>query len=482
MHRRGTLAASLAVVAVAAAVAGGAASSGKARALDGWRRPDVKAVTQPAAVGNRLLVYAARRGLLEVVALDARTGSTVWSAPATPSGIAPGEPPVLSVVGGDVFYLGRQGGSLAELVARDAATGHVRWKSAVGAFATWPGVCPDATTAICLTGLLSTSGQRGAQLRFDASTGKQLPGALISQRFGGRELAPGLFDPGDRNPEVLIATSGGRVSWRRPLRAIFTLPGASTDWGWNFDRAGRLGLFVGSPGWKPLRLTSTRFVSDLSKAMTAGFRIGDGTVAWRSAGTYMCNYLPCPGGSEAGFISAGNAHGSNPTVALRIRAVGRISGSFNGLPVVSASTRATLEGFDPGSGRTKWRYDAGHAAGLITQRRLPPRIDANTIVLPRGKRLIALDLLHGRKRPIAASVAAWCRAPVLYKQREGYQGANGSRLTTYVGQSALYPCTASGRRRAARAAPPGFVSAIGVHAGDVVAWTDRSGLVAVNAR
>src|SRR5205085_11358022 len=120
---------------------------------------DVKAATQPAAVGDRFVVYAARRGLLQVVALDARTGSTAWSAAATPSQIAPGEPPVLTVIGGDVFYLGRRGGSLAELVARNVATGQVRWRSPLGAFTTWPGVCPDQTTAICLSGLLSTSSQ-----------------------------------------------------------------------------------------------------------------------------------------------------------------------------------------------------------------------------------------------------------------------------------------------------------------------------------
>jgi len=469
MGGRGALSVLAVVVAVAA----------PAKTAAGWRRADVKAVTQPAAVGNRLVVYAARGGLLQVVALDARTGRTAWSAPATPSEIAPGEPPVLTVIGGDVFYLGREGGSLADLVARDVTTGRVRWRSPLGAFATWPGVCPDVTTAICLTGLLSTSSQRGAELRFDAKTGRQLPGALISKNFGGRELAPGLFDPGQRNPEVLLATRAGRVTWRRPLSAVFTLRGASTDWGWNFDRAGRLGLYVGSPGWKPTRLTSTRFVSDLSKAMTAGFRIADGAVAWRSPGTYMCNFLPCPGGSEAEFSTPANAGGSSPTVAVRIRASGRISGSFNGLPVASPSTRVTIEGFDPATGRSKWRYAAGHAAGLVTQRLLPPRIGADSIVLPRGNRLIALDLLHGSTRPIAPAAGAWCRAPVLYRQRTAYSGANGARLTEYIGQFALFPCTARGGGRATRAAPPSFLSTITARSGGVVAWTDKHGVVAV---
>lgn len=493
MGGRRVLAILLVVVAVAvtAVVSGGGASAGSraladtraaARASAGWRRSDLRAVTQPVAVGNRFVVYVVHRGGLQVVALDAGTGATVWAAPATPSAIAPGEPPLLAVIDGDVFYLGRGGGSLADVIRRDVRSGKVRWRSALGAFASWPTVCPDAT-AICLTGLLSTSARRGAELRFDAQTGRQLPGALISKSFGGRELAPGLFDPGQRDPELLLATNGGQVSWRRPLRAVFTLPGASSDWGWNFDRVGRGELFVGSPGWKPIKLTSTHFVADLSRAMTAGFRIGDGAVAWRSPGMYVCNYLPCPGGSEAGFSAPSNAADSGPTVGVRTRSVGRLSGSFTSLPVASASTRVSLEGFDPATGHTTWRFDAGNAAGVITQRLLPPRIDTNEIVLLRNRRRpIALDLLNGRQRPIAPSTAAWCRAPILYEQRTPYRTANGAKLTKYVGQFALYPCSAKGRRRKTGPAVPSFVPTIGAHSGGVIAWTDTKAVRAVAAR
>ena len=451
-----------------------------ARAFVGWRRADFRAVTQPVGVGTRFVFYVAHRGGLRVVALDARTGKTLWAAPATPSVIAPGVAPGLAVIGSDVFYLGRGGGSLAKLVARDVMSGDVRWETAVGAFSTWPTVCPDGAT-ICLTGQLSTSAQRGVELRFDAQTGRQLPGALISKDSGGRELAPGLFDPGQRNPELLLATNGGQVSWRRPLRSVFTLPRASSDWGWNFDRAHRLGLFVGSAGWKPIKLTRTHFVADLSRAMTAGFRIGDGAVAWRSPGMYVCNYLPCAGGSEAGFSAPSNSAGSSPTVGLRTRAVGTVSGSFTSLPVASASARVTLEGFDPTTGHTTWRFYAGHASGLVTQRLLPPRIDTNSIALPiNRRRLIALDLLHGRQRPIAPWTAAWCRAPILYTQRTPYRSANGLRLTQYVGQFALYPCNAKGRRRN-RGTVPSFVPAIGARSSDFIAWTDTKAVVAVPA-
>src|SRR5919201_1461575 len=220
----GVLASAVAVGVVAAALCS-TASSRAVGAARGWRRADLTAVTQPVAVGDRFVFYAARRGGLQIVALDARTGRTLWAAPATQSNIAPGQPPNLAVIGSVVFYLGKRGstGPLGELVARDVNNGRVRWRSA--------------------------------------------------------------------------------------LRSVFTLPGASSDWGWNFDRANRVSLFVGSPGWKPVKMTPTHFVADLSRAMTAGFRIDDGAVVWRSRGMYLCNYLVCPGGSQAGFSGPSNAAG-----------------------------------------------------------------------------------------------------------------------------------------------------------------------------
>jgi PQQ-like domain len=478
---------SVLVLAVAVAVpgvsTGSTATNRGLAAARGWRRADLHAVTQPVAVGTRFVFYAARRGKLQVVAIDARTGVTVWTAPATSSDIAPGQPPALAVIGGSVFYLATsgRGGPLGELVARDARDGHMRWRSALGAFSTGPLVCPDAVSAICLTGLLSTSPQRGVELRFDSGTGKQLPGALISSLVG-RELAPGLFDPGQRKPELLVATRGGRVSWRRPLRAVFTLPGASSDWGWNFDRAGRAGLFVGSPGWKPVKLSGTHFISDLSRAMTAGFRIRDGAVVWRSRGMYICNYLACPGGGEAGFSAPSNAAGSTPSVGVRTRAVGTVSGSFDRLPVASRSARATLEGFDPATGRTLWRAEARRDIGLITQQRLPPRIGLTSIVLRKNRRqLVALDLVRGSQRRILRSTAAWCRAPILYRQYSA--GSTGNRhMTTYVGQLALFPCRADGHRRRAARLLPSFVAAIGARGSGVIAWTDMNAVVAHPAR
>src|SRR3989442_7498182 len=96
--RRSSAALSVIVAVVGLLVVGVAASAdarqqlGRSRATSaagvrGWRRGDLRAVSQPVAVGNRFLLYGARGGGLQVVALNASSGSTAWTAAASPSGI-----------------------------------------------------------------------------------------------------------------------------------------------------------------------------------------------------------------------------------------------------------------------------------------------------------------------------------------------------------------------------------------------------------
>ena len=261
------------------------------------------------------------------------------------------------------------------------------------------GRLPDRPDAICSTGVLLSGGRPGAELRFDAATGARLPGAVVSTSVG-RHLASGLFDSGERNPEILLMTRGSAIAWKRRLAAIFPTKGASTDWGWNIDRIERAGLFVGSVGTKPVeRPTEVRY--DLARGTSAGFRIRDGSVAWRSPGLYACNYLPCPGASRRG-----------PSVGLRTVERGTLTAkkASGGQPVVSPDARVRLEGFDVRTGRTRWTFDAGHNTGLITLFRPPPQVSANTLALrDRSGRLAALGLVDGSRRRIAPTASA-CKA------------------------------------------------------------------------
>jgi hypothetical protein len=242
------------VVAVAAVLA----ASAPAAPAQGWTRPDLRPVTQPAPAGGLFVLEVAQGGGLAVVGLDAGTGATVWSNAASTSANAPGVAPELVVADGKVIYLGADGTSAA-LVAVDAQSGNPVWTTGPGTFTGMPAVCYDDPSAVCLSGVLASDAGEGA-LRFDRSSGRRLPAPHVTGP-GPRELGNGLYDIGDRHPEKLTATRGPKVAWSRPLARVFPQRGATTDYGWVFDRIDRLGLFLGSVGGTPRsghgRVTST---------------------------------------------------------------------------------------------------------------------------------------------------------------------------------------------------------------------------------
>lgn len=462
MRGSGRLRAALVLVSVSLLSTAATGDEANARTA-AWKRTDLRPVSQPKAVGDRLVLYAAADPGLRMIALSGRTGSTVWSDSATPSLNASGESPTVSTIGGRVVYMRPAVGSVTELVARDVATGRVAWR-VPGSFTSWPDACPEGVAAVCVTGFLLWQKRQSYLLTIDARNGKVRAIATLAKKPGGRGVAPGLFDPGARSPELLVAAQSSRVVWRQPLRKVFPLEGSSTDWGWNFDRIERHGLFIGSPGWAPATRTSSRFVVDVSRSMTAGFRISDGSAVWRSRGTtYRCFYLPCPGQAGAGA----------PSVGVRFRERGTITATRQRPdPVASRDASVVVEGFDPRTGRTLWTFDAGREIGLLSRRYVPPQLDATTIVLrdERGGRF-AVDLSTGSKRSVPPSTRGWCRQPTRYTMR-----TPGGPPRTYVGRPALFACSVAGRRSSA-SRTPAFVGEIGARVGPLVVWSEPRAVV-----
>jgi outer membrane protein assembly factor BamB len=444
----------------------------------GWARRDLRPVTQPAPVGSVFVMDIAHGAGLEVTALNAATGATVWSAPATTSDIAPGVAPAPVIAGANVIFLGRDDDGDAVLTAADAQTGQLVWQAQPGFFADQPAICSDDAMAVCISGGLSFLDD-ARPLRFDAATGRPKPAPRVGGP-GPRELGDGLFDTGARNPERLVAIRAGKVAWSRPLARIFPLSGATSDYGWNFARFERRGLFVGSVGAKP-RKSHGRLTFTLSHSDVVGFRIADGVVRWRAHGTYYCLLLPCPGESQSGYRVAGVPE-PEATVGLRLVERGTATYSTadpNPRATISKDTDAVLEGFSPATGRARWRFDAGRDLGLIQASANPPQTGAQTIVL-RGAsgRLVELDLASGARRPVPAGAPAWCRKVVTYHQDAGYD--LGDRVThTYIGQYGLRPCAAGSQRPlAVPAAVPSFVAGIGATNAGLVAWSDTKGVFA----
>jgi outer membrane protein assembly factor BamB len=447
----------------------------------GWVRSDLKPVTQPESAGGLVVLYVEAGGGLQVAALDPKTGRTVWHDRASPGDITPGVAPALGVAGSTVAFLSPVGNSTgsSQLVGVAAATGRQLWHTPAGLFEDWPAPCADDPLDICTTGSPGQALQTLA-LRFRASDGAPAGAALVSRSPGGRALGPDLFDPGTRNPEMLLAVSGASVAWTRALASVFPARGLSSDYGWDFARVPAAGLFVGSVGGAPVRSTGSSATIDLSRPMTAGFRISDGTAVWRDAGTIFacgqplpCPRQPAPGGGGLGY--------QPPTTGLRFRATGTASISRPPIgPKFSPDADVVVEGFDLATGKTLWSYNAGSDGRLLYQ--TPPLLGAYVVVLPApGGGTVALNLATGAHRPVPpgssgpSGAAGWCQSAIFYKAHVGYQGSNGPREYDRVGQAAVEPCQTAGASAATPQTVPGFVGTV---VGGLTVWSESSEVAA----
>ena len=440
----------------------------------GWVRSDLKPVTQPELAGGVLVFYVEAGGGLQVAALDPMTGRTVWHDSASPGDTTPGVPPALGVAGSTVVFLRSVDNNVgsSQVVGVDAATGRQLWHTPAGAFDDWPGPCPDDPLDICASGSLGQAGQTQA-LRFRADDGAPAGAALVSRSPGGRGLGPDLFDPGTRSPEMLLAVSGASVAWTRTLASVFPPPGLSSSYGWNFDRVPAAGLFVGSVAGTPVSSTDSSATIDLSRTMTAGFRISDGTAVWRDAGSiYACNQpLPCPGGprmAEEGLADRA------PGTGLRLRATGTARSSLSSTtPSLSPGADVVVEGFDLATGKTLWSYDAGRDGPLLTQ--TPPRLGSYMVALPAPSGgTVALNLATGAHRPLLPGAVGWCQSVIIYKTQVGWD-TNGKIQYARLGQQAIKPCRVSGTPVAIPQTVPGFVGTV---VGGLTVWSESSEVAA----
>jgi hypothetical protein len=465
-----------------ALVAGAAAAmlllpaAARAQAPAGWQRTDLRPVTQPALAGGLFVLYASAPGGLELIAVDPATGRTVWSHPASPAGTTQGVAPVVALTGPGIVFLAPATGTLGRLTDVDVRTGAVVWQSEPRPFTTWPGACPDDPSAVCLS-YQSNVVDSGAELRFDAATGRPLPFTRIAGD-GVRELGTGLLDPGDRFPDRLAAIRGGSIAWNRPADRIFG-HSVSSDNGWNFDRYADIGLYVGWLGPDPDAVSGQKLVTHLANNETVGFRIADGSVVWRARGAYACFTLPCPGVPEAGGFAGPDPNGSGASIGVRLVQRGTTrEGIFDESFAFSRDAGVTIQGFVPATGRALWGFDAGRDIDLLDFT-APPRTGLSTIVVPNPRgRLRELDVATGARRPIDATTPAWCRRFTTFRAPAD-DGFGDIATDDFAGQEGLVPCRAGDARRLPTpAVVPAFVGQLAASAAGLVAWGDTTGLFA----
>jgi hypothetical protein len=220
----------------------------------------------------------------------------------------------------------------------------------------------------------------------------------------------------------------------------------------------------------PVSSTATSAVFDLSKTMTAGIRMSDGSAAWRDLGSqYACSDLPCPG--MVLDRAKGTTAYAPPAQGLRLRLRGIARVSKTGGPTFS-NFNVVVEGFDLRTGTTLWSFDAGPSQPLLENASLPALAENTIVVKGADRKLIALNLRTGARTPVLRGATAWCAKPTRYTT-DVPDGQ--SPTTSYQGDDALSPCGTTG---AAVTTPKQVPRFVGPALDGLIAWSEAQQVVA----
>jgi hypothetical protein len=169
-------------------------------------------------------------------------------------------------------------------------------------------------------------------------------------------------------------------------------------------------------------------------------------------------------------------------MGVRLRAHGLLKLRLGGAENVSLSRDAggVLEGFDPATGRTTWRFDAGRNVGLLTHAKLPALTGRSQVLLSDAAgHKVLLDLATGHTTKPDSHTDAWCRADSTYHLGSRPYAGTGGVPHKYVAEDARYRCDAQGHRSADPTHPSAdLVQALPTAAGERV-WSGPNGVFAV---
>ena len=432
---------------------GGATSRPEAPLAEGvaWERPDLRPVTRPVVVDDQVLLYALRDGTLRLTSLDGRSGKTRWEQDASVSGLPGGVALNIPVIAGTAFFLraATGGSTAARLTAVVVATGEQRWSSdRAAAWDAIPAPCAK-DTALCGS---ASAGTEPTLLRVDASDGRTTvtagPTDEPDGQAAGRRLSEYLIDPGGRAPEeVARVTEEGAELWRRPVSELFGGLDVTSDSGWYFFESGELS--VGQLGPKREFTDAVK----LGGGAVAGFERDTGRARWAERGTDLC--------SGALDDLVGHADEGGSLVRCRPTGIVRL---VDGEVEVNPAFSVTLEGYDPGTGRTTWSTALGRVPALAGGDPSPVLLDEDRVVLStRDGKATSVHLRTGATQDVAGSTTGWCSSS------EDFQLAGQLRFSERM----LSPCRVDG-------APGASLSGLDPHYGYQVAgltvWAGPDGV------
>lgn len=449
ISRRCRLGLSAAAFAAAAVVS---PAGSPASASPSWVDRGLHVVGGPVASGGRVVVLvSARNRSVWLEAVDAKSGAVKWKLPEGFSAITAGVVTAPVVHDGIVLALVPAGGQRSPLVRLEGvrvASGAIAWRGRASAVVTdAPTRCPAPLGArgFCLVAAASPSTAPGL-VALSAASGlveATVPGI---QRL--MSTTPGLYESSGR-PSVLVwVRAPGGTGWGKRVSALFGA-GYDPDYGWNFDRFGA--VEAGSVGRAPAGGNTIA----LDTAETVGFAGATGKRLWSDRGAFECfgvDGLPGP---------------------WLCRLTGTATATASGKITASPDATLTLEGFDPATGRIRWRVPTGHNGIAAMLRGDVVLADTHHLLVrsPQGHERV-VDLRSGATSKPAPGQVFWCAHANFFKINPPL-GISGAQR---VGSSRYSPCNAAGHT--VTTVPATSLPAI-AHAARMRVWASPSGLEAV---
>ncbi|WP_417220458.1 PQQ-binding-like beta-propeller repeat protein [Arthrobacter sp.] len=321
-------------------------------------------IGQPLLQDGVALVITGEGQLMELVALDVKSGKELWRKDYHPGHVAHGiytSPSITEDAKGRARAIFLQHGKIPDQdlgtydwtvpVAVDLKTGKEIFRGKSSEVANnRPGACNDGTD-LCY--------QRWSPVDGDSEL---VHVDLVTRhiKYGhdagplGREFQPiggGGLNTVWSTPERIARVDKDKVMWKKSTESVFG-KGASASWGWAFDYFKKKDLFIGAVGISPRPELSDEefdklesYTVDLTHDVLAGIDATTGKVLWKAEGSDPW----CTSGLE---MSSTVLHGGK---SFPVRCE-YLSGTYK-VPSKGRfhHAKARLVGYDPTTGKTMWK-------------------------------------------------------------------------------------------------------------------------------
>jgi outer membrane protein assembly factor BamB len=424
-----------------------------------WRNAELRPIRRPTAVGDVVVGVIADDRKAFVVSIEPSTGRKLWQQRMSHSSIARGVSLDFLKVGEDrVAYLRliNEDSPFVHLVVADARTGREIARSPEAIFSSPPIVCANGKDICAISRAWY---EEKHQYRLDVTSGEYI---VEQDRLlrGTRFLdSTGLVDLGDRPGNTLVLLRNGDVQWLTRPAAVFPA-GFSSDHGWKWNNYDDERVYVGTL-YRESETRGHHVVWDRASSVTVGLSALTGEVLWRDTGSA----LHCE-------LNTVDYH-------VRCRKRGTIWYNKNTRTSFGSQLDASVEGFDPVTGKTTWSLPVGSFASL-DDTTLPAIVGPGQVLFYGSRGPEILDYAKGILRAPEPGATYWCRTRVKYEMAPAYR--RGTANWTYTRRGGVHMSICDEHGRPATALPSiAATRSAGARVGDHVVIATRDGYLGFKA-